>query len=289
MPFMKFRSLENHYNVNPIYLDMHEEVAVSEKLDGSNLSVVIDEISPEIHIASRNQLVEATWHGIDNILPVSNLERLYIDSGANNINIFGEVFSSSILKRIPYGETQIAFYSIAIDGEYLSTQAAYKLLEAYKIPLVPYTTMSLKEALQIDVETLKTGYAEDAIAEGIVITPFRRNAFNDRVSCIKYKSERFLEQAKDKKTMKPLELDTTQQLFLSLLNENRVLSYVSKQAEELQKKDVGKYIREIGEDALEDLKKELTEEQLMLLDEKNLMKFVGKHIAPLVIRQIQIC
>lgn len=288
MPFLKFRSLENHYNVNPIYLDMEEEVAVSEKLDGSNLSVVVDKHLPEIRIASRNQLVETTWHGIDALLPIEALRDLIFDIGPSDINIFGEVFSSSILKRIPYGETQIAFYSVAIDGVYLSPQDAYTLLEEYKLPTVPYTTMSLKEALQIDVETLKTAYAEDSIAEGIVISPLIRNAFNDKVSCIKYKSEKFLEQSKAKKTMKPLELNETQQTFLSLLNENRVLSFVSKQADSLDKTKVGEYIKAIGDDAMEDLKKKLTPDQLMVLDTRSLMKMVGKIIAPLLIRQIKI-
>lgn len=260
--FKKYRSLTNHYAVNTDYLDLNQEVYVSEKIDGSNFSICVED--GDYRFASRNQLVGDDWNGANAIVSAQLVSNLLNYARENNctINLFGEVFSSKILKRIPYGETKIRFYDIAINGSLASQTEFIYIAAGLKLDIVPVTIMTLKEALELDVESLKTNYAKDAMAEGIVIKPVHGTEFNERVSYIKKKAEKFLETAKEK-IHKPKKHSPEAEKFLNYINENRVISYISKYGEMQDMSQMSVYIKGILADAIEEYEAQLTPDEML--------------------------
>lgn len=258
--FKKYHSLENHYRLNTDYLDMNMLVSVTEKIDGSNFSV--NALNGEVRFASRNQLVDASWNQLGELVPQEIIHKLSKLSkySQSKINLYGEVFSSKISKRIPYGDTKVRFYCMSVDDEYYPDKQFMDFMSRFEDNLVvPHKVMTLREALATDVETLKTQYAEDHIAEGIVIKPYEVGEFNDRVPAIKKKSSKFQEKSKVGK--EPRKASPEQATFREYINENRVLSYISKAGKMESNKQMGEYIKAILNDAWEDYFDELTDEE----------------------------
>ena len=125
-----------------------------------------------------------------------------------------------------------------------------------------YAEIEVKEALELDVESLKTNYAKDAMAEGIVIKPVHGTEFNERVSYIKKKAEKFLETAKEK-IHKPKKHSPEAEKFLNYINENRVISYISKYGEMQDMSQMSVYIKGILADAIEEYEAQLTPDEML--------------------------
>ena len=102
--FRKYPSLENAHNVTTDYLDLDMQVCVMEKVDGSNFS-----INWEGDFFSRNKKVDPTWNSLKSLVPEKLLKKLE----GTRIHLYGEVFSSKILKRIPYGDTKVRFFDVS--------------------------------------------------------------------------------------------------------------------------------------------------------------------------------
>jgi hypothetical protein len=280
--FLKYRSLENHYNLIPDYLNLEMMVTVTEKLDGSNCSIIINE--EDIAYASRNQLVDSTWNNLGGLIPSSLIPVLKEQSkNLGQINLYGEVFSSKILKRIPYGEPKVIFFDMSINGEYLSGKEFNDfMVDIEHSHLCPQAViMTLKQALNINIEQVQSMYAE-SLAEGLVIKPWNSSHINGRVGAIKFKSKNFQEISGDKiKT--PKSLSAQQVEFCKYVNENRVLSYISKEGEPSDMKDIGKYIKGILEDAFEEYCSSLSETESMVAHEdRSIMKAGSKIIVPIL-------
>ena len=282
--FKKYHKLENHYNVNPINLDMSVLVSVSEKIDGSNFSV--SALDGDWRFASRNLLVSEDWNQLGELVPEhipTRLAQLSSKMG-EQINLYGEVFSSKILRRVPYGETRVRFFAAAIGGNYLSreefnTFTTNLMCSDY---VVPSLQMTLKDALDIDVEILKSQYAEDSIAEGIVIEPYYTNEFNYRTAVIKKKSSKFLEKSKVGKKLRGSSKE--QIAFQEYINENRVLSYISKVGRMESNKQMGRYILAIIDDAWCEYYDTLTPDEQMEVNRKETVRPSGKMVAQLLIK-----
>lgn len=251
--FLKYPSLTNHYEIEPDTLH-NEIVSVTEKLDGSNISLII-EPTGEYRYASRNQLVSDDWNNIHDLSKKVHeaLVGYAIQYGVR-LNVYGEVISPKILRRLPYIE-QTAWYSIAINEEMLPSDTFYYLFNAMKIIdcAVPHYTLPLEDAIKFDVETFKSLYTgdKDEVAEGIVIKPLYNSQFSEKIFAIKKKSKRFSER-KPIVTKNLIKEDLTEDEkdFLSLLNEGRVLSYYSKYGEMASLEQMGEYIHGIFTDAV---------------------------------------
>ena len=224
--FIKYPSLVNHYNVDPDYVDLAMQVVITEKLDGSNISLCI-EPHKRYRLASRNRLVDDTWNGACDCIPPDTIERIqeYANRYNCKVNLFGEIFSSEILKRIPYGRTKIRWYDLFLNTSPTSTNNYYLFLSEIGniLKLHPLLITSLKEALQLDVEGRDSGYA-DAKAEGIVIRPWSEPIFNAKVHGIKKKSVAFIERAAKVNTDKNVDMSPKLREYITYLTSNRVLS-----------------------------------------------------------------
>jgi len=280
--FEKYRSLENHYNLIPDYLNLEMMVTVVEKLDGSNCSIIADEGG--IAYASRNQIVAPTWNNINALIPPSLIKALELAAEElGPINLYGEVFSSKILKRIPYGDPKVRFFDMAVNGVYLSGKEFNTfMVNIEHSHLCPQAViMTIKEALDINIELTQSMYAK-SLAEGLVLKSWNHNQINDRVHAIKYKSKAFQEMSGGK-VKTPKSLSAAQVEFCNYVNESRVLSYISKEGEPSGMEDMGKYIKGILEDAFEEYCALLSEEESMVAHkDRSIMKAGSRIIVPIL-------
>ena len=275
--FMKYRKLENHYNLILDYLNLDMMVTVVEKLDGSNYSIIADKRG--IAHASRNQIVDSTWNNVGGLTPSSLIQAL--ESKAEElgeINLYGEVFSSKILKRIPYGEPRVKFFDMSINGVYLSGKEFNDfMIDIEHSHLCPQAViMTIREALDINVEIIRSSYA-DSLAEGLVLKSWNETQINDRVTAIKFKSKAFQE-INSGKVKTPKSLSAQQVAFCKYVNESRVLSYISKEGEPSGMEDMGNYIKGILQDAYEDYYADLSEEEKMLADADSAIRKAGSRL-----------
>lgn len=285
--FKKFDSLTNSYAVKAETLDNCKDwpVVVREKIDGSNMSLVIENGS--YRIASRNQIVDDEWNNVGGILAphidklVSNLSNFY--SGAS-INLYGEVFSSKILKRLPYGEGRVRFYHIRVNGNPFPEDEMIKLVDNGIIDkelVVPARVMTLKEALQLDPEDNPSLYVDEN-AEGYVIRPLHEPMFDKDVFGIKLKSEAFSEKGKTPRVRKEKE-DTIENEIESYVTHNRLLNLFSKMGTISSMKDMGLYVAELSLDAVEDFEKDHSEK----LDKRKLRKVSSACARNLILTHIK--
>lgn len=258
MNFIKYPSLENLHNVKTPILSS-ALVAVTEKIDGSNCSIVMNP-AYEYQFASRNQVTDNTWNNIESVVGKDLIQKFHeiaydLDL---TIQVYGEIFSSRILKRIPYGEAKVRWFDIRIDGELQSPKAFYQLMEKYNIEaVVPFELMKYDEFVGMNVDDRKTQYADDAIAEGVVAKSWNDH-FDDgygNTLIIKKKSSGFSELKKISKPKTKEPLIEVQLKLLDYVNESRVKSAESKIGE-FDMKLMGQFIKEVSTDAIEDFIKE---------------------------------
>jgi hypothetical protein len=290
--FRRYPSLTNHYNVNLNNLNLEMPVTVTEKIDGSNISLCVE--SGNIPMwASRSHIVGNTWNGIGSLLSSEHLKNVqdFCNATGYRLNIYGEIFSSKILKRLPYGDTKLVFYDMALNGYSVPQNDFYNItrnLSLYEY-VAPHTVSTLGVALELDVERLYSQYTDaEAIAEGIVIKALHSRAINHKIYAIKKKSAAFEEKTR-LKTKATSDIALLFDRFRPYLNENRVLSVISKRQTSTMH-DVGTIIRDIIEDALEDFKidSESSGGGIGKEAERKLYRSSGKVIAPLVIKNIKL-
>ena len=263
---IKYCSLTNKQTVE---LDDSFVVVYQEKVDGSNIGIEIIDGKPA-HLQSRNNVVEWEWNGFSTVFDINLLK----DFPYKNCVIFGEIFSSKILRRIPYGNTRVVFYDILIGSHFAPYKDAVKAFETNNIPYIPYVETTIKQALDIDVDNYKSQYA-DAIAEGIVIKRPDGMDISSEGYAIKVKGDSFTQIAKQKRAPA---IDEIISRYLVYINEDRLLSYISKEGEMETTKSVPTYIKGIIDDVIEEekvpedelnlFKKQASREVVRLLKER---------------------
>lgn len=285
--FVKYPSLTNHYNVNPAYIDdLGMDVIVTEKLDGSNISICA-EPDGTFRFASRNQFVANNWHQLDEIIPPYITAEILLGCKAAGaaINLFGEVFGDKVIKRLQYGKTRVRFYDLFIDGKPVPSYWKSILFEKSEFNNWFVTThkTTLRKALEIDVEGYKSEFSEQ-FAEGIIIRPEQGIQFNSRVFGIKKKRQAFLEKAAKTKKFTSVDAEPLVVEFRTYLNENRVISVLSKH-ESVDVKMTGDLIKEVIEDAMTDF---LLDHPLTEDEQKAVYKSSGNIVAPMILEKIRI-
>ena len=259
--FIKYPSLENWHNVNETMHMEDPRVVVYEKIDGSNTSVIV---LPDgtYRYASRNQLVDNKWNGVEDVMDKDLLRYLqnYCITNCVQVNLYGEIFSSKILRRFNYGSTRIRFFDGVVDGKFLTQKDFLKLMYGMENHIAHIITVSpLWEAVEMDVEAIKSTYAGDsAVAEGIVLKGYSE-PIKDKYGkpiIIKKKSQRFLEKSNNVKEPKTPEKLTDLQLdALGYVNESRVFSAESKLGE-FDIRRTGEFLKEISTDVFNDIMKD---------------------------------
>lgn len=253
--FIKYPSLENHYNVKLMTSELDKLVTVSEKIDGSNASVIAAD--GQIYFASRNQMVDGNWNDIERVTKeIAEVAMHYHQRLMVPVQIYGEIFANSILRRFKYGGTKFRAFDIRIN-EKLQSQNIFSNYVPSSLR-VPHTVTTLGDALEIDVETIQSAYDETgAIVEGIVVKGLVepiRDARGDIVA-IKKKTKRFSEMKAQKPAKVVDNLNEAQLLLLNYVNEARVKSAESKLGE-YDIKRTGEFLKEISTDAIEDFNKD---------------------------------
>lgn len=274
--FKKYPSIDNTYREKTLnmFLKHHPELKdetyiIQHKYDGANISLIFkpDRI---LRIASRNRVLDfdENFYDVWNVVTRPEYKDL-LDFGFDNakrynttIQIFGELFGSGIQKRINYGDDKyfkvfdICFENM--DGDMVFWEQ--KLL--YGDPIINKhlaEVFSIIEGLDKALDYKPHRFDE---IEGVVIKPFNNVYYSPQGSIfyLKNKNPKFEEKGnKAKKDNKPKFSEDVENLhreFFQYINENRVLSIFSKLGEIQEPNQIGKYIKEVLNDAKEDFQKD---------------------------------
>lgn len=293
--YKKYNSLINHYSEKDIkkfykLFDIkNERFCVSEKIDGSNISILFipNEKSPKVF--SRNkEVTNSNFNNCDSLIDsVYNNELNFIQKQADSTNstyrLFGELFGSNILKRIRYGELQIRFFDLMINDLMVSQKDfLYFMKDVSHKLIVPYFDLdiSFEDAMNFNVDR-QSAIAPDNM-EGVVIKPIFNVIFSPigSIFYIKKKSVKFQEKGRKVRVSNAKKysetIENAKSIFSQYINENRVLSLFSKEGEISSSKEIGKYLGLVMKDAKEDFFKEIiTENELSeTVSSKNEEKYI---------------
>jgi Rnl2 family RNA ligase len=323
--FIKFPSIDNHYQEGSTkkWVQRFPELPLSkfiitEKLDGSNLQVIITK--DEVQCASRRQMLSISDSFFDyqrTVLvdcktQIEALQRYIVENneGVEQIHIYGEIFGEGVQKRIHYmkGKKFLPF-EVRLNEKLLSIKEALDLFQSLEIgdwwvPILKIAD-SLDEALQTevsDVLTLVEGEVQKDLnrnIEGVVIAPYdnlfafdnyEQDVFmGESVFRLKKKCKEFNDKMKVKtKEIKVFEGSEEyvrlQTIWNGYFNENRLADLFSKEGPITEMKEIGKYIKLMGDDVKEDFFKEHKEAFILLTDaeKKKIMGSVGQNTLPLL-------
>ena len=276
--FRKYHEIENHYQNKIInsFIErnpeiLNEEYVIEDKLDGSNISIVITKDT--IRWAKRSCLIadDDNFNGLQSIKheydTIINLLQNYVK--ANDIEVlqvYGEIYGDGIQKRIKYAPGKhIRFFDIRIDGTPQTPYFLYNLFEQLNAEHLLVKVYDIVKGLDNSL-TFDVNFVNDngSYIEGVVIKPYKNNYFLPSGSrfLLKKKSDAFSEKMKGKDTQKRENTSFRQEVlqlsntFNTYINENRVLSVFSKEGEITHPNDIGKYIKLVLDDAKKDFLKE---------------------------------
>lgn len=298
MEFQKYDSIENSYQGKYIIgkTNRHPELLtcryiVQQKYDGSNFQVAITISPDEVRYGRRKDWIEDNGVSFNNHLQIMARERYVAlleglqGLAYNEIRIYGEIFGQGICKRLDYGpDKYLRFFDIYVDGVKLKQIDFYELMESIEcedLIVEDYGIYdSLNEALAVENKRYN-GYGDPdgdrSFTEGNVIKPWDCD-YTDFY--IKHKNEDF-NNLMGTKTKAPRVIEDTPDdvavlinKFEALIDENRVIDMFSKMGEIDNPKDIGKYLKAIQTDAIDDYLKANMDEH-KLLDTKWQKKIFG--------------
>lgn len=294
---LKYPKLERVSRVLP-----HEDEALyvaTEKLDGANFQIVVDKDGELSYFRRTGELsLDEKFYDFQSAVKdkeivglIEKVKEHFIFDEYDKVHLFGELYGGGINRRIPYlekGEVKIKFFDIFLTGE-----NAYKRIFSFNelinlfdrfgylnllVPVIKIGTW--EEVWGIDVESLKSvvSYKEDAISEGVVIKPLTKVILDYYGSpvYVKKKSKAFEEISSIKKEREPKEVHPLEEMFGTYINENRVLSYFSKEGRIKYYDQIGLYIKPILDDAWEDFVEDYPE---ALPDKRKIVGKNGKIVA----------
>lgn len=318
--FKKYPSIENHYQELWIdkALSWKPELAkmkyvLTEKIHGANVQVAFFSIpgqnSVKIILGRRKEWItrEEKFFGIyDAFNSLVNAKKFNIEpftqlavrSGVI-VRIYGEFFGDGIQKGVEYDPgKKFRFYDISIDDVMMTSYEFFKFMrescnDALCAPIRGMAD-SLAEALAYDVEkciTVLGPHKDENFAEGIVIKPYNEviELPDGNPFAIKKKHPKFKEKQSAPKIRKELGEEITQlrDAFMGYVNENRLDAVISKEGPITDKKEIGKYVKLLIEDAREDFLKDYAEDlkEVNVSDLKQVFNLGGQP-ANLILRKL---
>ena len=271
---------------------------VSEKLDGANFTVMINE---DIRYFSRNREVRAENPFFD--APTTfkkyqeDFQKIQSALGSMKCESFtlrGEYFGAGINRRIGYGEKKFAPFIIEKNGKPQTHQQFRAFMEGMQftelkpVPLL-LTDVSFEEALAFDPENLVTRARTDTQApttqavasapptvhdfiEGVVIQPCNYLIKGERPFLLKKRAKQYLEIERkgdrigksNQKGAQASQPDTKTDdnafsHFSDYVTENRLINVISHHGELTSKEKLGFYINKMIQDAKKDYCKDYPE------------------------------
>ena len=322
--FIKFPSIDNHYQGGATERWKREfpelpisKFAITEKLDGSNLQLIIT--ADEVKAASRRHMLDLEESFFDyqrtvliNCKPqIEAIQKHITDNNLENVYVYGEIFGQGVQKRIDYCEgKQFLPFEVRIDNELISIKDARDLfgklgISEWWVPLIEVVD-SLDEALEFNVNKVPTRIVEaerifktdkelNKNIEGVVIAPydkvFKRKQLegNESVFRLKKKCKEFNDKMKTKtKELKVFngseEYNRLRNIWDGYFNENRLADLFSKEGKISEMREIGKYIKLMTVDVREDFLKDHKDAFMLLADDekKQIMSSAGKNTLPLL-------
>jgi RNA ligase (TIGR02306 family) len=149
-----------------------EEVVVTEKIHGTNFSVLVDQ-EGEVKIAShryfwkdneinRRMVYIRTYH---DSLALQNLPR--------GVQVFGEIYGIQDLKYgLENGKTDFVIFAVCKGGEFLNYDDLISFCDAYQLPRVPILYRGeYRQELTTQFNNADSVLAPKSMMEGVIIQP----------------------------------------------------------------------------------------------------------------------
>lgn len=292
--FRKYPSLTNHYMEADLarFLRIYEDDLsglkwhVGEKIHGANISFLFQPGQNPVKFFSRNQEIGKTecqapvsFYGAHELLCETARKMSWVQNYCDNHNVsartYGELFGASVQKGVDYGNVKrILFYDVVINDRQQTLESFEEFMEHCGIEdlMVPNYGVfnSFKEAFdfntEIDSRLLPAEPREgQRMIEGVVIKPYNKvlEDINGSLFYVKKKNEAFKEAQSVKKaktvTQYTEEVNEWRAKFLSYLHPERLESVFSKEGRISSMKEIGKFIKLVGEDTRETFSKEETD------------------------------
>jgi len=296
-------SIENSYYKKNLswWLERHPglieaEYVITEKLHGTNVQIHV-ETDGEVAYGTRNQFVDGAalfgWPGnanevVDDLDGIITKLRDTSVLAGQDTTVYGELYGPGIQKGVNYGDLKrVAFFGLKIGKELQPFACLGDTI--HHVPVVAQVS-GLQDTLDFDTEFPTMLHSiEDNICEGIVMqpcTPVSDN-YGDSYFLLKKKNEAFEEKKQAKKIYVPDEVvDPLTLAFRDYITEQRMNNVFSKEGPIDDMKDIGRYIRLILTDAIEDFSKDHPE--IESLDKKQRMSIfnVGSAIAKMLLASL---
>lgn len=291
MIFHRYTSIENHYREKFLagFLERFpelkdEEFVVTEKIHGSNVSILISK--DEYRIAKRNNFTSdspSDHFGVRQVIDesaqitqaIKSIQHYLIGTG-NIIVLYGEIFGKGVQKEINYGPNKsLLFFDIAIQEEdglnrYLPYGKFISFCRIFDVPMAPEIcrVQGLDNALNFESRFRSTifpeatgGIAGENICEGVVIKPIHKVYVSPvgEVFYIKKKNKEFMEEHSTKaipKVSDLTEIGKFQSIFKGYITEARLNNVISKYGPIPNTKEISNYIKYMLDDAKADFLKD---------------------------------
>jgi Rnl2 family RNA ligase len=255
---------------------------VSEKIHGANISFLFSPNAP-VKYFSRNQEIggsdcdrPVSFYGSYELMEETRKRmgwiQNYVDNNGVTARTYGELFGASVQKGVDYGNVKrILFYDILINDKQQTVAWFEGFMKKMGIEdlMGPVFGLfgTLADALafntEIDSVLLPVEPREDQrMIEGVVIKPYDKvlEDCNSSLFYIKKKNDKFKEAQSVKKaktvTQYTEEVNDWRDIFLSYLHTERLESVFSKEGRIASMKEIGKFIKLVGEDTRETFLKE---------------------------------
>lgn len=312
--FKKYVSIENDYSTKALnyLLEKYPEAketywVIQEKIHGSNFSIYFTNNNGEIDIKYGRRtnilLDDEKFYNYQSIKELEEIKDLihnviaYMrNENINSIIIYGELCGANVQKEVYYyDDVRLLIFDMIVDNKWLTFADLSRLLcDRFRLPqlLVPIigTTFGIQNALKVDTRfDSKVSSKENNLCEGIVIKPLDKIFIsNGNPIYIKKKNREFLEKkSRRDKEVKVFDSHITEykEAFKDYVNENRLNSAFSKYGMIEDRKDIGKYIKIIYDDCLEDFLKDYDLSGISDKDKKHILN-INPYIAQLLLSRL---
>ena len=259
---------------NKRFNDTVDNWVITEKVDGSNFSLIIDRNDKSFEVAKRSNIINSPnsdiwqlWTHRERFIPfindfVDEFNNRFSDNNCDHIVVYGEWYGPTIMRRIDYGENNDwRVFALTTTTNEDITPVAFSTLDSivnetgYADRLVPILGFEsdLVKALSFTNDGISRLSPSDSVMEGIVVCPY------DVGTNIRYKSKNEKYKEKDNNSNRAVfdmkctaEYERLKNEFKSYCTENRMYTVFSKLGFPQNSKQTGKYLSEFIADATAD-------------------------------------
>ena len=273
--FEKYVSFENlgHKSVKPL----NGSYIVSEKIHGSNVSVVVKE--GEIIVCKRTAplSVDEKFFNAQKFMMKYFVAFEELQKKIGNFQIYGELFGGTIQPKVQYGDEirWIAFdlYSFAND-RYINIMELHEYCNSYNIPVCQILKSgSFEEMIALDPIFISDYGINNQLAEGYVIRHM------DSHFMVKHKNDKFLHRlcSNPNPNTKPKPTSIEEHLYLKEYVNEYIFGNVISKLNETERLNKGLLIKNMKDDIIGNYELNLNIQQMKYLN-LAVVTFINEHI-----------